>query len=397
MVSKRIAIIGAGPIGVEAAILGRRLGFDVRLFEEGEVGANVMRWGHVKLFTPWEMNRSPWGASAAADFGLQLGNESVCPTGRTYVTEYLRPLARRVLDSTHLFEGTRVRAIGRRDALKADYIQDERRADGPFRLLVETGGVSRYEEAEIVIDATGVAAPRNFGRSGLPVLGLDDVEDRVERWIPDVLGRDEADYKGRAVLVIGSGYSAATTLRDLATLREHEPTTMIYWSMAPGRELHEIADDPLTTRVQLTRFAAAAARGDIDGVSVIRSSWISRLRPDGDRIHVELETDRGVDRLDVDRVVANVGYMPDLEMTRELQIHRCYASDGPMNLSAYLLSQSGAVGDCLAQTTGGVDTLRNPEPNFFILGSRSYGRNADFVLRVGFGQVEELFASWRRV
>jgi hypothetical protein len=394
MKSKRIAIIGGGPIGVEAAVFGRRLGFDTCLFEEGEVGAHVMRWGHVRLFTPWEMNRSPWGAAAAAEVGLALGEDGLCPTGSAYVTEYLRPLARRVLDPSRLFEGSSVCAIGRSDAMKSDFIQDAQRSQGPFRLLVRQGDVERYEEAEIVIDVTGVSEARDCGRCGVPALGLDAVGDRVERWIPDVLGRQQELYAGRTVLVVGSGYSSATTVRDLLALRKIEPDTQIYWSMAPGRQLVAIEADPLQARAELTGLARSAASGETDGVSTIGSSWVTRFRSEGDRIHVELETAAGSREIVVDRVVSNVGFRPHLGMTRELQVHRCYATEGPMKLSAYLLSQSGRAVDCLAQTTGGIDVLVNPEPNFYILGARSYGRSSNFLLRVGFDQIEELFESW---
>jgi hypothetical protein len=36
-------------------------------------------------------------------------------------------------------------------------------------------------------------------------------------------------------------------------------------------------------------------------------------------------------------------------------------------------------------------TLQTPEPNFFILGAKSYGRNSNFLLRAGFEQVHEVF------
>jgi hypothetical protein len=92
---------------------------------------------------------------------------------------------------------------------------------------------------------------------------------------------------------------------------------------------------------------------------------------------------------DVERVVANVGYSPDAELYRELQVHECYATLGPMALAAALLKQGG--GDCLAIGAQGANTLRNPEPNFYILGAKSYGRNAQFLLRTGFEQVREVF------
>ena len=91
----------------------------------------------------------------------------------------------------------------------------------------------------------------------------------------------------------------------------------------------------------------------------------------------------------VDRIVANVGFTPDHRLYRELQIHECYASLGPMKLAAALSGARSA--DCLKQSSHGADTLCNPEPGFFILGAKSYGRNAHFLLRVGFEQVREVF------
>jgi hypothetical protein len=72
-------------------------------------------------------------------------------------------------------------------------------------------------------------------------------------------------------------------------------------------------------------------------------------------------------------------------------VHECYATCGPIKLSAALLG--AAAGDCLEQTSHGVEALTNPEPGFYILGSKSYGRNNSFLLRVGWDQVTEVFAA----
>jgi len=92
---------------------------------------------------------------------------------------------------------------------------------------------------------------------------------------------------------------------------------------------------------------------------------------------------------EVDRMIANVGYSPDTALYRELQVHECYATLGPMNLAAALLKHAGA--DCLTIPGQGPETLRNPEPGFFILGAKSYGRNSQFLLRTGFEQVRDVF------
>lgn len=62
-----------------------------------------------------------------------------------------------------------------------------------------------------------------------------------------------------------------------------------------------------------------------------------------------------------------------------------------MKLAAALMAQSGGSGDCLDQSSLGPETLLNPEPGFFILGIKSYGRRSDFLMRVGWEQVAEVF------
>ena len=95
----------------------------------------------------------------------------------------------------------------------------------------------------------------------------------------------------------------------------------------------------------------------------------------------------------VDRVLALTGKVGDHQLYRQLQVHECYATSGPMKLAAALLGAGGSAGggDCLQQTSQGADTLKNPEPGFFILGSKSYGRRNDFLMRVGWQQVGEVF------
>jgi hypothetical protein len=39
----------------------------------------------------------------------------------------------------------------------------------------------------------------------------------------------------------------------------------------------------------------------------------------------------------------------------------------------------------------GPDTLKNPEPNFFILGAKSFGTNSNFLLQIGHKQVRDTF------
>lgn len=71
----------------------------------------------------------------------------------------------------------------------------------------------------------------------------------------------------------------------------------------------------------------------------------------------------------------------DPTIYRQLQVHECYATAAAMNLSASVLGAASA--DCLAQPAPGADTLTNPEPDFYILGAKSYGRMNTFRCALG--------------
>jgi hypothetical protein len=111
-------------------------------------------------------------------------------------------------------------------------------------------------------------------------------------------------------------------------------------------------------------------------------------KPNG-RLAVILRNGGGTETVEADRILSLTGAVGDQALYRQLQVHECYATCGPIKLSAALLGAGSS--DCLAQTTHGADTLANPEPGFFILGSKSYGRNNTFLMRIGWEQVGEVF------
>lgn len=384
--TRRIAVIGGGPIGIEAATLFTQRGFDVTVFERGAPGAHVARWGHVNFFSPWKLNRSSWGSRVLREAGVDLADGEEFPTGAEYLTEYLKPLVHHALPG-RVRTLTEVRGVSRKEAFKGELIGDDERASGPFLLAVSGPEGREWVEADIVFDASGVYQnPNGLGPGGLSAFGEEVAEDFIERWIPDPTGRDRDLYQGKDVLVVGDGHSASTSLKLLTTLREEAPDTRIFWAFRGTEPPYTVLeDDSLPERRALAEFGNRAAQGEVDGIQPLGGATILECVPSEGRIRVGLAGER--DDLVVDRIVANVGYRPDLELARELQVHLCYASEGPMKLAASLLAQSGNA-DCLDQEAAGVETLQNPEPGFFVVGAKSYGRNSNFLLRVGFEQIE---------
>jgi thioredoxin reductase len=387
MSKPRIAILGAGPVGLEAALAAAEAGNPFTVYEAApEVGGNVRSWGHVRLFTPWDLNVSPRMRRHLPD--APSGSE--CPTGAELADRLLAPLAALPGIAPNLRLGTRVLSVGREGLLKHEEIANEERGRRPFRLLLSDGRREWTERTDVVIDATGTYGnPNRLGDAGIPAPGERALDGEIRRQIPD-FRKEFEDWSGKTVLLAGAGHSAQTAVRDLAALAQDAPGTRVIWvlrSPEPNWGTHD--GDPLPERARLAAEAQALASGASPAVEVRKGYAIEELsKPDG-RIEAVLRNGSGSERVAVDRVLSLTGFVGDNEMYRQLQVHECYATCGPMKLSAALLGASG--GDCLTQTSHGADTLKNPEPGFFILGIKSYGRNNTFLMRVGWDQVSEVF------
>ncbi len=391
----RCAVLGAGPIGLEAALYAAKLGMDVTVYEQGQgIAVNMSDWGHVTMFSPFGMNCSSLGTKHLAQAGHALPEEGIYQSGAEYVETYLRPLAELPLLERRIQLDARVVSIGKEGLAKGDLIGQEARLERPFRLLVqESGGAERVSRADVVLDCTGMHDNPNWlGNGGIPALGERELRELISYRLPDVLGSEREAYAGKTTLLVGDGHSAATTLLGLLELTRQVPRTRVVWLTDHDQDplLPVVADDPLPRRAALIEQAnRIAAEGDVN-LDRVLGGLVEEIRatPDGGfRVRIGTVPPR---EIEVDRIVANVGFSPDNSLYRELQVHECYASRGPMNLAAALLGAGGGA-DCLAVPPLGAATLRNPEPGFFLLGSKSYGKGFNFLLSTGLEQIRDVF------
>jgi hypothetical protein len=154
----RLAILGAGPIGLEAALYAARLDLPFTVYERGRVGEHLHQWGHVRLFSPFGMNTTPLGRACLKEEQPRKSGpaEGDILTGREHLTAYLDPLAASVALRDHLRLQTTVLHIGRRGFLKEESSADRKRSQQPFRLLLrKADGSESIEEAVVVLDCTG--------------------------------------------------------------------------------------------------------------------------------------------------------------------------------------------------------------------------------------------------
>jgi thioredoxin reductase len=396
----KIAVLGAGPIGLEAALYARFLGYEVVIFEQGDVADSVRRWGHVRMFTPFGMNRSPLGLAAikAQDEAYQPPADDELLSGRQLAERYLLPLSQTDLLADHLRTSTAVLAVGKEELLKGDMPGHEDRGDWSFRILVrDRDGREHVELADAVLDCTGVFGQANWlGHGGIPAVGEGALAAQIEHRLPEIQGSDRQRYAGRHTLLVGGGYSAATNVVALAELARDAPGTRVTWiTRRVGRvgaegPIEIIANDRLASRAEIAREANRLATRPESAVTYWPATVVERIERSSAESSWDVQlAGQHAGTYKFEQIIANVGFHPDNRLYRELQIHECYASEGPMKLAAALAGESAI--DCLDQQARGPQTLRNPEPNYYILGAKSYGRNSNFLLSVGLEQIREAF------
>lgn len=424
----RVAVIGAGPIGIDCCCLLLERGHQVTLYERGdEIGKGMSEWGHVRLFSPYSLNISKrMELLLGKDLPPQLEEH---PTGAQLVDKVLAPvvkeLQKRYGNQFRLELNAEVVSIGRESLRKPEAVAamgDLRRKHDSFRLLIKQNGKERYSVGyRTLTDTSGsysAHTANSLGPGGIPALGETSLAHEphlLRRTIPDVLGEDAALLAGKRVCLVGAGYSAATCL--LAMGEMDIPPSSVVWLTRGKGTYDRISGDSLPHRDRLCartndcierpgvgvgtkavnlRHVAGATVIALEEVAAVKGGDQS-TRSKASVVCVDFMSHAGEEqkqeKVEVDVVLALVGYRPNSDLYRELHIHQCYASEGPMKLAASLLAASakgGGGGDCLKQAAPGKDTLLNPEPNFFILGSKSYGRSSLFLLRVGYEQVDLL-------
>ncbi len=366
----RVAVLGAGPVGLEAALYAKAAGLPVVVFEQGNAAAHVERWGFVRMFTPFGMNATPLGRQALLrdSPGRDLPADADPLTGREFRDAYLAPLAESsaLRDSVRL--QTRVVMVGRSGWRKTDPA-DPKKPLPPFRLLVrDAKGHEHFEAADVVLDCTGTFGRPNWvGDGGLPAAGELSARQHMTYWPEDVLGTRRGIYAGKSVVLVGGGYSAATTICDLATLAESDQATWVIWlTQAPrGQQpLPRSPTDPLKDRDRLAARAnqlAARCDGNLEYHAQVQIDELASAGQDqGFRVSARVGGKPMV--WEVDRVIANVGYRPDLSVCSELRV---------------------------AEPAGRIET---DEPGYYVLGSKAKGRDSNFLLRDGHEQVKKAFA-----
>ncbi len=381
------AVIGAGPIGLAAAVHLLSRGLTPIIFEKGDkAGANVREWGHVRMFSPWRFNidkvaeqlliANNWSAPQPDDY----------PTGTELLVRYIQPLSELPEIKQHLHLNSCVLAVSREEQ---DLMKTQGRHAAPFLLRVSVDGEERDVLVRAVIDASGTyTTPNWMGANGIPALGENENREHIAYGIPDVLGHARRRYGGRRVLVVGAGHSAFNALQDLVALARLEPATSVTWAIR-GASLERILgggnNDQLEQRGKLgLKIQKLIAEGAIELHQNIRVNRVISS-PEGLVVH-----SKGMALPPVDEIIVATGFRPELQLLSELRLALDPAIGSPIELAPLI---DPNVHSCGTVRPHGAIELRHPDEGIFIVGMKSYGRAPTFLMLTGYEQVRSVAAA----
>jgi N-acetylglutamate synthase-like GNAT family acetyltransferase len=387
-----VAVLGAGPVGLAAAakLVERGIPFFI-LEAASKVGANLVDYGHVRLFSPWRYDIDPTMAKLLESTGWRAPDPEALPLAGEVVGKVLEPFAQLPQVASVLQLDTRVVSVTREGF---DKVKSAGREKAPFVVRAVRAGKTFEIKSRAVIDSTGTwNHPNPIGASGLPAIGEGEASDRIFYGIPDVLGAARGRYAGKRTLVVGAGHSAANALLALAELAHEARGTRLVWavrSASPTRVFGGGDSDALPARGALG--TSLRHLRDAGGLEFHAGLRITRIDKHDGKLRVAGVDAEGLEQpLDgIDEIICATGQRPDLSLTSELRV----------KLDPWLESNE-ALGPLIDPNLHSCGTVRphghrelgHPEPGLYTVGVKSYGRAPTFLMATGFEQARSVVAA----
>jgi cation diffusion facilitator CzcD-associated flavoprotein CzcO len=133
----KVAVIGAGPVGLAAAAHLLERGLTPIVLEAGPaVGNSVRQWSQVRLFSSWQYNIDQAAKRLLDSAGWNSPDPDDYPTGAELIGGYLDPRATRTVLRDYVRTASRVTGISR---VGFDKVKTAGRSVAPFEIQYRNG------------------------------------------------------------------------------------------------------------------------------------------------------------------------------------------------------------------------------------------------------------------
>ena len=268
----RVAVLGGGPGGYEAALAGAQLGAEVTLVERRGVGGSAVLTDVVPSKTLIATAEAASTVRGASDLGIRLGDEvrPARPITAEDITVDLRAVNERLLRLAAAQSEDMERELERAGVR---IVRGEGRLDGPERVVVSSGSTGGSDELEIdadtIVIATG-ARPRE-----LPSAKPDG--ERILTWTQLYSLGELPEH----LIVVGSGVTGAEFASAYRNLGARVTLISSRERVLPGEDV----DAALVLESVFAKI----------GLEVLGKSRADRVERVGDGVRVTLADGRTVD------------------------------------------------------------------------------------------------------
>jgi thioredoxin reductase len=386
-----VAIIGAGPVGLAAAAHLTVRNQPFLLFEAGStVATNILSWKHIRVFSPWRYNIDKAARILLNESGWNAPDDDGLPTGEELWQFYFKPLSELPSIQKNIFLNAKVISVGRKNI---DKMKTWGRGDVPYVLQVHQGDEIIQHEVKAVIDASGTwTSPNPIGSGGSYAIGEVENKDHIFYGIPNIVETDSNRYKNKNVLVVGSGHSSINAILELDKLKEKFPNTEIHWVLRK-KNIQDVyggqENDALEARGALGIKIEELVNED--RVNVYTPFQIQHIvKNNGKLTIIGFQDDQKLALHGIDEIISNTGSRPDFSFLKEVRLSIDPALES-VSAIADLIDPN--IHSCGTVRPHGEKELQHPDKDFYIVGSKSYGRAPTFLMATGYEQVRSIVAA----
>lgn len=285
-----ILVIGGGPVGIEAALYARFLGYDVILAEARRIGSQLNPWRHLTLPETWGEATSTLGRAALQAQGAgDLPQLDATITYAEFVDRYLIPVAKTDLLHDSIGINSVVRSVSRLGCGPNADVTANQRAELEFRALIDSRQRGPHSQlVDLVLDCSGLARRPGLAAGGGLAAGESQI---VPNAYEVTTGANESSGEHRVIW--GDSLEAYARLSALSQQCETNESLRVTWikpKAIKGSGKNTIEAETPGVFQQLSEQAAQFQSAS-SAQRVTLTAWgIERIEQREDRWHLQVQT-----------------------------------------------------------------------------------------------------------